>query len=325
MAAEGGVSLDDVKKAFERVSPFIHRTPVFTSSQADVRSGRSLFFKAENLQKTGAFKVRGALNSIIKARETRPDIKGFTTFSSGNHGQAMAWACQLFALPCYVVVPSTASEVKKNAIRGYGAEVVECGPKPSDRNETCEQVRKEKNLEVIPPFDHPDVIAGQGTLGLELLEQVPDIDAILVGVSGGGLSSGIAVAVKALKPSVKIFLVTPKGKNLAECLKTGKRPWENPPQYLNTIIDAMRLQQSGFLTTPILIEKAEKEVFEMSDEEVIAGMKFGFERLKLTVEAASGATIAAALSDRFRSLDPTIRKVAVILSGGNVEINNLPW
>ncbi|BFZ19355.1 hypothetical protein BsWGS_22394 [Bradybaena similaris] len=326
MAAEGGVvSLDDIKKARDRISPFIHKTPVFTSSQADARSGRSLFFKAENLQKTGAFKVRGALNAILKAKESKPDIHGFATYSSGNHGQAMAWASHLSGFPCYVVVPETASAVKKNAIRGYGANLIECGPKPTDRNDTCEQVRKEKNLDVIPPFDHPDVIAGQGTVGLEILEQVPDVEAVLVAISGGGLSSGIATAVKALKPSVKIFLVTPKGKNLAECLKTGKRPWEGPPQYLNTIADGIRLQQTGYITTPILIEKAEKDVIEVSDEEIIAGMKFGFERMKLTVEAASGATIAAALSDQFKSLDPSIRKVVVILSGGNVELDNLPW
>ncbi|XP_012946291.1 probable serine racemase [Aplysia californica] len=281
MAASCGVTFVDVLKALERISPFIHKTPIFTSEQANRKCGRQLFFKCENFQKSGSFKARGALNAVLKCQQVKPNVNGVVTHSSGNHGQALAWAAQRANLPCCVVVPQMAPDVKKNAIRGYGAELLECGPKPSDRNEACDKVQDDRNFELIPPYDHVDVIAGQGTIAVELLEQVPFLDAILVPISGGGMSSGICIAAKTIKPDIKIFIVAPKGKRLEECLRTGKRPWEGPPQYLDTIADGIRLQQTGYITTPILMELAEKDVFEMSDEEIIEGMKFSFERMKV--------------------------------------------
>ncbi|XP_059144389.1 serine racemase-like isoform X2 [Physella acuta] len=262
---------------------------------------------------------------VFKVKETKAALDAVVTHSSGNHGQALAWASRVAGVQCYVVVPKMAPAVKKNAIVGYGASLVECGLEPVDRYNTCEKIQEEKKAEFIPPYDHVDVIAGQGTIAVEFLEQVPNLDAILVPISGGGMSSGIAIAAKAIKPDIKIFLVTPKGKKLEECLRSGKRPWEGPPKYLDTIADGIRLQQTGQITTPILIDLAEKDVFEMSDEEMVQGMKFSFERMKLVIEAASGAAVGAAFSDKMRRMDSSLRNIGVILCGGNVDIDDLPW
>ncbi|GFN86853.1 serine racemase, partial [Plakobranchus ocellatus] len=262
---------------------------------------------------------------VLKAKEASKCDAGFVTHSSGNHGQALAWASQVAGAPCYVVIPSKAPEVKKNAIRRYGAQLVECGHLAQDRYTTCDKLAREKNLECIPSSDHFDVIAGQGTICLEFLEQVPHLDAILIPASGGGMASGIAIAAKAIKPDIRIFIVTPKGKRLEECLRTGIRPWEGPQQYLDTIADGIRLQQTGYITTPILIELAEKEVFEMEEQEIIDGMKFAFERMKVVIEGAAGAAMAAALSDKLRAMDAKMTNIGVILCGGNLDIEHLPW
>jgi len=319
------VSAADVLKASERISSFIHKTPIVTSTQANNKCGRQLFFKCENFQKSGSFKARGAMNAVLKAKDENPNINGLITHSSGNHGQALAWAAQQAKIPCSVVIPQVAPEIKKDAIRNYGAEVIECGDKPSDRSDVMKKIQEERNLTFIPPYDHYDVIAGQGTIGLEFLEQVPQLDALLITISGGGMSSGMALAAKSIKPDIKIFLVCPKGKRLQETLESGKRVWEGPPQYLNTIADGIRLQQTGLLTTPILMDLAEKEVFEMSEPEIIEAMKFSFERMKLVVEAAAACGIAAAFSDKLKQMDNSLKNIGVILCGGNLDLENLPF
>ncbi|XP_041348130.1 probable serine racemase [Gigantopelta aegis] len=319
------VNIKKIKNAYNRISKYVHKTPVFTSSAADKMTGRKCFFKAENLQKTGSFKVRGALNAILALKEKNPNVSGVVTHSSGNHGQAVAWATSVAGFPCSVVVPEYAPEVKKTAIRGYGAELAECGSLPTDRNVVCDKISTEKGYVIIPPYDHEDVIAGQGTVALELLDQVPDLDAILVSVSGGGLSSGIAIAAKAIKPNIKIFLVEPEGKHMEKCLREGKRLWSDPPKYLDTIADGIRLEQPGQLTFPILTQLVEKEVFSLNNDEMIEGMKFAFQRMKLVIEAAAGAAVAAILSDKMKKMDPSLKHVAVILCGGNIDIDHLPW
>lgn len=315
----------DILNARKRIIKYLRQTPVLTCSTADEIAGRQLFFKAENLQKTGSFKSRGALNAILVAKESNPDLPGIVTHSSGNHGQAVAWAARTVSLPSYVVVPAVAPESKKIAIRGYGAHLYECGPKPSDRYKICEELEKEKQLLMIPPYDHPDVIAGQGSIALELLEQVPDLDAIIVPISGGGLASGIAIAAKHIKPDIKVFVTSPKGKMLTECFKTGKRLWPEPAEYLNTAADAIRLQQLGHITFNILTQLAEKEAFEMSDQEMVNGIKFVMHRMKLVIEMAAGASVSAALSDKMKAMDSSIKKVGVILCGGNIDLDHLPW
>ncbi|XP_062518824.1 uncharacterized protein LOC134193965 [Corticium candelabrum] len=319
------VDFKAVQEAVTRLSPFIHRTPIVTSGTADERVGRRLFFKAENLQQTGAFKIRGALNAVLQLKESNPAVKGVATHSAGNHGQALAAAARNCQLSCTVVIPNTAPQVKVNAIKGYGANVVFCEPTPQDRKATSERVCKEAGLTFVSPYDDVHVISGQGTLGLELLEQVSDMDAIVVPVSGGGLAAGVCLAVKSVKPQIKIFAAEPAGKDLEVSLRAGERLWPEPPRHLETIADGLRTQQLGQITWPIARDCLEKTVLTMSDDETVAAMKFVFERMKLVVEPSGAVPVAAVMSDRFRLLGSDIKKVSVIMSGGNVNLDKLPW
>ncbi|KAK3083742.1 hypothetical protein FSP39_002440 [Pinctada imbricata] len=228
-------------------------------------------------------------------------------------------------VPCVVVVPNDTPIVKINAIKGYGADVELCQPNPTSRHETCDRIRLEKDYSYVPSSDHHDVIAGQGTMAMELLEQAPDLDAILVSASAGGMISGISIAAKHINPNIKVFMVEPNGKNCQECLKREERLWPNPPQYLDTIADGIRIQQLGHITWPIILRNVEKEVFTISNGEMIEGMKFCFQRMKLVIEAAAGASVAAAMSDKMAKMDPSMKNIGVILCGGNVDIDKLPW
>ncbi|KAL5016103.1 hypothetical protein ScPMuIL_005692 [Solemya velum] len=315
----------DILAAHQRISRFIHKTPIFTSHTCNAQTGRSVFFKSENLQRTGSFKLRGALNAVLTLKEKDESLKGVITHSTGNHGQAVAFAASLSDLPCIVVVPDDTPTVKMDAIRSYGADLVQCEPTPTSRKSTCDRLAVERGLSFIPPYDDYTVIAGQGTIALEFLEAVPDLDAILVPTSGGGMVAGIAIAAKAIKPGIKIFAVEPHGKMLGGCLQAGGRLWPNPPQFLDTIADAIRTQQIGHLTWPIIMQHVEKEVFTATSEDIIVGMRFAFERMKLVVEAASGTVIWAAMSDKMRCMDPGMKNIGVVLSGGNVDIDKLPW
>ncbi|KAL4223179.1 hypothetical protein ACF0H5_016651 [Mactra antiquata] len=319
------VSISDILKAHSRVKQNVHHTPVVTNSTFDDRFGRKFYFKCENLQKTGSFKARGALNAVTKLCEEDKTVSGVVTHSSGNHGQALAWAAKTMGLKCAVIAPNNSPAVKLEAIKGYGADVVLCEPTPTARQQTCDKVSKERGYYFVPPYDHYDVIAGQGTMAVEFLEQVPQLDAILVPTSGGGMVSGIAIAGKSIKPDLKVFIVEPQGKDVERCLQAGDRLWPNPPRFLNTIADGIRLQQLGHITWPIILELVEKQVFSVTNDEIIEGMKFAFERMKLVVEAASGAGIAAAMSDKMCNLDDNIKHVGVILCGGNTDIHHLPW
>ncbi|XP_056006223.1 serine racemase-like [Ostrea edulis] len=193
------------------------------------------------------------------------------------------------------------------------------------RQATCDRVSKERNFTIVPSSDDYDVIAGQGTIAVEFLKQVPDLDAILVPVSGGGMISGIAIAAKAINPDIKVFMVEPEGKMCEECLRAGERLWPNPPRFLNTIADGIRLQQLGDLTWPIILELVEKDVFSVIDDDIVKAMRFVFERMKLVIEPASGAGVAAVMSERLATMDLGLRNIGVILCGGNVDIDHLPW
>ncbi|KAG7171842.1 probable serine racemase isoform X2 [Homarus americanus] len=316
--------LKEVREAYMRISGCVHRTPVLKSQNLDSLAGRQLYFKAENLQKTGSFKARGACNAVLLEKEKRPNSPGVVTHSSGNHGQAVAYAARCAGLPCSVVVPKGTPQVKCDAIRDYGAELVFCEASPASRNETCAEISSKTGRAVIHPFDNFDVMAGQGTIALELLEEVPDLDAVLVPISGGGMTSGIAVATKGMQPNCKVYPVEPYGKLLQRCLQSKQRMWPNPPQFIDTIADAIRTQQVGNLTFPILCEYAEPKVFTITDDQMIEGMKLGFERMKMVVEAASGAAIYAAVKS-IEEVDAAPEKVGVILCGGNVDLDHLPW
>ncbi|XP_060561650.1 probable serine racemase [Ruditapes philippinarum] len=319
------VTFNDILKAHSRIKNHTHKTPVFTNTTFDQKYGRNFYFKGENLQKTGSFKARGALNAVTVLQDKENPVAGVVTHSSGNHGQALAWAAKMRGISCAVICPNNSPAVKLEAIQGYGADIVMCEPTPTARQETCDRVSQEKGYHFIPPYDHYDVIAGQGTIAVEFLEQVPELDAILVPSSGGGMVAGIAIAAKFIKPDVKVFIVEPQGKDVERCLQAGERLWPNPPRFLNTIADGIRLQQLGHVTWPIILELVEKQVFSLNNDEIIEGMKFCFERMKLVIEAASGAGVAAAMSEKMRNMDDSIQNVGVILCGGNTDINHLPW
>ncbi|XP_063958159.1 serine racemase-like isoform X2 [Lytechinus pictus] len=316
---------DKILGASKRVANYISPTPVFTSGTVDKLTGRNVFFKAENLQKTGSFKIRGALNAILLLKENQAQTNGVVTHSTGNHGSGLACAAQMVGVPCTVVVPHTTASVKVDAIRWYGADVVFCEPTQQSRKETCEHVASEKNLSFVPAYDDYNVMAGQGTIGIEICEQVQDLDAVLVMTSGGGLIAGIATAVKGMKPNVKVFAVEPEGKDLQRSLESGERMWVGPPKTLDTVADATPTQQVGQLTWPIVRDLVEKQVFTVTDDEIISAMKFTWTRLKLVVEAASAGPVAAVLSDKMKAVDPRVRNVAVLMCGGNVNIEQLPW
>lgn len=204
------VTLSDVQQAAERIRGLAHRTPIITCSTLDLLAGRSLYFKCENLQKVGAFKFRGACNAIAKL-DPEAAKAGVVTHSSGNHAQALALAARMRGIPAHVVMPTTASPVKREAVLNYGAHVIDCEPTLEARDSTAARVVKETGGIFIPPYDHPDIIAGQGTVALEMLEEVPDLDAIIAPVGGGGLLSGICIAAKGIKPSIRIFAGEPQG------------------------------------------------------------------------------------------------------------------
>ncbi|XP_043196171.1 beta-hydroxyaspartate dehydratase-like isoform X3 [Amphibalanus amphitrite] len=318
----GGVCLNDVQKAYQRIKSHVHLTPVVTSQFFNKLTGKELFFKGEQLQKTGSFKARGACNCVLVNKEKNPTVPGIATHSSGNHGQATAYAAGVAGLPCTVVVPRGTSEVKADAIRSYGARLVYCEPTPQARKDTCAAVAAETGYAIVHPYDDYNTIAGQGTIALELLQQVPDLDAVLVAVSGGGMISGIATVVKELRPECKVIAVEPAGKELGPCLRAGRRLWADPPRFLSTLADGCTTQQCGQLTFPILCRLVEPEVITVTDRQIVDATRLFWERTKHVIEPSAGMVVAAALSDQ---LPADLRRVGVVLCGGNVDLGRLPW
>ena len=252
--ASANVPFRNIVEAYGRIKPFVHQTPVFTSASFNQIASKKaaipnieLFFKCENFQKTGAFKARGATNAVFLAKETNVSLKGVVTHSSGNHGQAIAYACSkdVGNVPCTVVVPKDTPKIKCEAIRGYGADLVFCESTPTSRKETCAKISEEKGYEIIHPYDNYNVIAGQATIAYEMMKEqnFKDLDAILVPISGGGMCSGIALSAKEINPQTKIIAVEPKGKDLGESLKAKERLWKNPPQFIDTIAEGIKTQQ----------------------------------------------------------------------------------
>jgi len=327
-ASSGDVkmSIQDVQEAAKRIAPYIHKTPVMTCSTLDSLAGRALHFKCELFQKIGAFKIRGAMNAVLQLLDTLPgDQKPvLVTHSSGNHAQALALSAKTMGLQAYIAMPRNAPPVKKAAVRDYGATIVECGLSAEDRESTAHKIIKETaNSFLIPPFDHPHIMAGQGTIGLELLDQVPQLDAIVVPVSGGGMLSGICIAAKALKPDIKIYAAEPL--NADDCAKSfvaKKRiPLPGPP---NTIADGLRTSV-GHLTWPVIRDSV-TDVITVTEEEIISAMRLVWERMKLLIEPSAAVGVAAVLCEKFKSLPAhEIKNVGVILCGGNVDLDNLPW
>jgi threonine dehydratase len=247
------------------------------------------------------------------------------THSSGNHGQALAFAAQKAGIKCTVVVPDNAPKVKVDAIRAYGADIVVCESTMAARNNTCNRIIAETGAVLVHPHDDLNVMAGQGTIAMELFEQVPNLDAVLVPVGGGGMISGIAAWTKHVNPKCKVFAVEPFGKQLSRSLKAGHLICEDRSKLLNTLADGMRIPGIGDHCFPVLSSLCEKEVFSVTDDQIIDAMKLSFQRLKLVIEPSSATGVGALFSNEFKAHLPSLKHVAVIVCGGNVDLDTLPW
>jgi threonine dehydratase len=320
------ITFDDVAAAAQRLAGHAHRTPVLTSRTADERTGARVFFKAENFQRMGAFKFRGAFNALARFSPAQRE-RGVIAFSSGNHAQATALAARILGMPSVIVMPQDAPAAKLAATRGYqdgqpGSEVVLYDRYTEDREAIGRRLAQERGMTLVPPYDHADVMAGQGTAALELIEQVCELDgggldALLVCVGGGGLISGCAVAATHLLPGIEVWGVEPEaGNDTQRSLAEGRIVHIDTPR---TIADGAQTQHSGALTFPV-IQALVKGIVTTSDEELVQAMRFFAERMKIVVEP-TGCLGAAALLSRVAGLpDLRGRRVGVILSGGNVDV-----
>ena len=308
------VGIDDVRAAANCLRGVARRTPVFTSRTLDERVGVHAVLKAELLQRTGSFKFRGAYNKVASiAREER--ARGVVAFSSGNHAQAVALAASLLGARATIVMPADAPAMKLAATRGYGAEVVTYDRYSQDREDIGRQIAEERALTLVPPYDDPLVIAGQGTVALELVEDVPRLDLLVAPVSGGGLIAGCATAVKALSPRARVIGVEPEaGDDYRRSLAADRRIAIDVPR---TIADALQVTAPGELTfalNRVLVDA----IVTVSDAELVEAMRFAFERLKLVLEPGGAAGLAAVLAGKVELRDAAC--VGVVLSGGNVDL-----
>jgi len=307
------IDFDDVAAAARRLSGVAHRTPVLTSRTADELSGARLFFKCENLQRMGAFKFRGAYNALAQFTPGQRRA-GVVAFSSGNHAQAVALAARLLGMPAAIVMPKDAPRIKVQATRGYGAEVIEYDRYTEDREAIGARLARERGMTLIPPYDHPHVMAGQGTAALELLEDTGALDALLVCVGGGGLVSGCATAARRLAPQCRVVGVEPEaGNDTQRSLARGEIVKIDVPR---TIADGAQTQASGRHTFPV-IRALVSAIVTVSDAQLVDAMRFFAERMKLVVEPTGALAAAAALS---KALDLRGQRVGVIVSGGNVDL-----
>ncbi len=305
------VTFADVQSAANQIASVAHRTPVITSHTLDERVGANVFLKCENLQRMGAFKFRGAYNAMSRLSDAEKS-RGVITYSSGNHAQAIALSGKLLGVKTVVVMPQNAPLTKLAATRGYGAEVVTYNPAESDRKALAESLADKHGYSVIPPFDHPHVIAGQGTAALELIQDVGELDALLVCVGGGGLLSGCAIAARGLLPKCKVIGVEPE---LADdATQSFRTKILTAIPYPNTIADGTRTASLGDITFPLILENVD-DFATVSEQAIKAAVRFAFFRLKLVMEPSGVLGLAALLSGAFK---PT-GKVGVIISGGNID------
>ena len=312
-------SIDDVRSAAKRIEGIGHKTPVLTSKTLDQLAGRKLFFKCENFQKVGAFKFRGGWNAVSMLNNKEAE-KGVCTHSSGNHAQAVAYAAQKRGIPAYIVMPNNSPDVKLDAVRGYEAKVTLCEPTLEARRTTLEKIAEKTGATIIHPFNNSNVIAGQGTAALELIEEIGNLDAIIVPIGGGGLMSGTCITTRSLLPKTKLYGAEPKGADDAyRSFAEGKIiPQENP----DTICDGL-LTSLGDKTWNILKDHLEA-IYTVTDDEVIKAMKIIWERMKIIIEPSSATPVAVALSNEFKALKG-MENIGIILTGGNVDLSKLPF
>ena len=305
------MTLDHIREAARRIAPVVHRTPVLTSRLFDEAAGVRCFFKCENFQRGGAFKIRGAANFLFSMPEA-DRARGVVAFSSGNHAQAVAIAAAHFGMSATIAMPTDAPASKVAATRAYGATIVPYDRLKDDREAIGRRLAEESGATLVPPFDHPWIITGQGTAAVELLDEVPDLDALVVCVGGGGLLAGSAIAVKGLNPSIRVFGVEPAAANDTFLSLRAGRLVEIPPP--DTIADGLRPTRPGALTFPVVQRHAE-DILLVSEDEIRHAVTFVQSRMKIVVEPSGAVPAAAALA---RKLPAGLRQVGLIVSGGNV-------
>jgi threonine dehydratase len=305
------VRFEDIAAAARRIAGHAHRTPVLRSRTADERVGAELFFKCENFQRVGAFKFRGAFNALSQF-DAEQRSAGVVSFSSGNHAQAVALAARLLAIPATIVMPRDAPALKVSATRGYGAEIVLYDRYTEDREAIGRELARQRGLTLIPPYDHPHVIAGQGTAAFELFEETGPLDALFVCLGGGGLLSGSAIVARERAPACKIYGAEPAaGNDGSQSFRAGRIIRIDTPQ---TIADGAQNQSLGQLTFPI-IQRLVHDIIEVSDAELVDSMRFFAERMKIIVEPTGCLSFAAA-----RKAKPAGSRIGIIVSGGNIDL-----
>jgi threonine dehydratase len=311
------VDISRIRAAHERIRAYIKRTPVLTSSRLDEASGASLFFKCENFQKIGAFKARGATNAVF-ALDDATARYGAATHSSGNHGAAVARAAKLRGIPAHIVMPSNSAKVKVRAVEGYGAHIVFCEPTEEAREAACADVINKNGAIMIHSFENEDVMAGQGTAAVELLEDIPDLDLVMCPVGGGGLLTGTAVAAKSMRPKSKVIAAEPaNADDAAQSFRAGKRI---VTEKKFTIADGLRTNVGA--PNFAIIQRYVDDILTVSEEAIVSAMRTIWETMKIIIEPSAAVTYAAIVEGK---IDITGRRVGIILTGGNVDLDALPW
>ncbi len=311
------IDFESIRAAHERIRTHIKRTPVLTSTRLDEASEAALFFKCENFQKIGAFKARGATNAVF-ALDDAIARRGVATHSSGNHGAALARAAKLRGIPAHIVMPANSAKVKVRAVEGYGAHIVFCEPTEEAREIACAKVTKKTGATLIHSFENEDVIAGQGTAAVELLEDVPDLDLVMCPVGGGGLLCGTAVAVKSMQSKIKVFAAEPENADdAAQSFRAGQRIVTHKKF---TIADGLRTN-IGTPNFPIL-QRYVADIVTVSEEAIVSAMRTIWETMKIIIEPSAAVPYAAIAE---RKIDIGGKRVGIILTGGNVDLDALPW
>jgi len=307
----------DIRAAHARVAPYVHRTPVLTCAALDELVGARLYFKCENFQKVGAFKARGACNAVFSLAEDAA-AKGVVTHSSGNHGAALAYAAQRRGIPAFVVMPENAAKVKQANVARFGATIRLCAPTQAARERACADVQRETGATLVHPYDDVHVIAGQGTAVLELLEDVPELDAVIAPVGGGGLISGTSIAARAIRPGITIYGAEPAGADdAARGFASGK---VEPLPHPDTIADGLGATLSE--RTLQAIRRNVTAIPTASEAAIASAMRATWERMKIVIEPSSAVPLACLLES---GMPIAGRRVGIIVSGGNVDLDHLPW
>lgn len=317
LAEAARLTIDDVRAAHDRIRPHIRLTPVMTNDYLNELTGAELFFKCENLQPPGAFKARGACNAVFGLSD-EDAAKGVATHSSGNHASSLSYAAMRRGIPCTVVMPRTAPQAKKDTVRGYGGKIVECEPSMSSREATFATVQAETGADFVHPYNDPRVICGQATCSLELLDQVPGLDAVVAPIGGGGMVSGCCLTLSNLAPQVKIYAAEPEqADDAARSFRAGHIIADDAPE---TIADGLKVPLAN--NTWHFVSNHVTDILTASEQEIVDAMKLTWAKLKVVMEPSSAVPLATILKnpDVFRG-----KRVGVIITGGNVDLDKLPW